>query len=240
MHSLATSSTAFELAQSETVDAPASGQPLRRLACSASPRRGLSSAALVMAWASLCCMLSLQLRAQLLEPSSTKELTLECRDGRTGALKAGCPLVATMYHYANSGGHFHNRNRPESKVGTSSSGPFSNSVTVTTGAGGTASVWIQSTAIGQAEAIGVCADSCRYWAYLVGYDNLTYVPPVSGVWIHAGGYTTNHGGNYYNHWMTASASAGLLEAAQNFLATYPEQGKIAVNDMSLPYGAFPI
>ncbi len=224
MYSFVTSSTAFELAQSKTVDAPASRQPLRRRASSASPRRGLPSAALVMAWVSLCCMLSLQLPAQLLEPSSTKEITVVCRDGSTGALEAGCSLAVTMYYYASSGGHFHNMNRPESKVGTSSSGPFSNSVSVTTGAGGTASVWIQSTAIGQAEAIGVCADWCGFGYYVVGYDNLTYVPPVSGVWIHAGGYTTNHGGNSYNHWMTAVASAGLLAASQNFLAAFPEQG----------------
>ncbi len=45
-----------------------------------------------------------------------------------------------------------------------------------------------------------------------------------------------HGGNEFNHWMTSTAAYGIWYTAVDFLNEHPEQGKIAVNDMSLPFG----
>ena len=47
---------------------------------------------------------------------------------------------------------------------------------------------------------------------------------------------TNHGGNEFNHWMSSAPAYGIWNTAVEFLSQHPSQVKIAINDMSLPYG----
>lgn len=70
---------------------------------------------------------------------------------------------------------------------------------------------------------------------MVGYNDLYWIAE-QDPWIHIGGNTTGHGGNEYNHWMQIGPALGLWATANHFIADHPAQGKIAVNDMSLPFG----
>ncbi len=100
---------------------------------------------------------------------------------------------------------------------------------------GTARVWVRTTAVGQAEYLNICTFYCIRKDYAVGYRGIYWVEE-KPQWMHIGGDTTMHGGNEFNHWMTSAAAYGIWYTAVEFLSKHPEQGKIAVNDMSLPFG----
>lgn len=160
--------------------------------------------------------------------------TAYCWDAR-GRRLANCQVTITVRPTQNSGGHFHNNNRPSSKVASRETGPYRNSITVRTNTNGAAIFWIQTGNIGQKERFTTCATACETLELDVGIGGLVEVPE-SSKWIRVGGNTTQHGGNQYNHWMTRSAKQKLERTVTRFLARYPQQGKIAVNDMSLPLG----
>jgi hypothetical protein len=69
----------------------------------------------------------------------------------------------------------------------------------------------------------------------VRYNDIYYVEE-KPEWMHIGATTMHGGSNAYNHWMTTTAAYGIWYAAQALIAKNPSQGKIAVNDMSLPFG----
>lgn len=183
----------------------------------------------------ILCMVLLHIFTLLAPAQPVYPATAICRDTRTRLLMANCRVTVTVKAKNNTGGHFHNSNRPKSKVASRSTGPFQNSVTVTTGYGGYAIFWMQPSDIGQVETFKACADECRDLVLKVGYHDLEEVPE-SSKWIRVGGHTTQHGGNDVNHFMTVSARRKLELTVTRFLELHPQQGKIAVNDMSLPLG----
>lgn len=145
-------------------------------------------------------------------------------------------LWVTPLVYNNTNGHFHNTSRPTSQVSASAGGGFSSlGAFVTTGANATAIVWIKGGSIGQAEYLTACWDFCGSGDHAVGYSGIYWVEE-KPQWIHTGGNTTNHGGNEFNHWMQSTPAYGIWYTAVEYLSRYPAQGKIAVNDMSLPFG----
>lgn len=165
--------------------------------------------------------------------------TFECRNVLTGHLVPFCSVSFSVASIRNSGGHFHNVNRPRGKVATSRNGPFRDTVRVRTNAYGQATIWFKtnSRTIGQSEAVIGCGNSsiCGYQTYRVGLSNLHRVYS-SSKWVLVGGYTTGHGGNSFNHWMNSTAIAKLRTVVSQFLAMHPTQGKVALNDMSLSLG----
>lgn len=153
-----------------------------------------------------------------------------------GQLIPNTTLWVTPFAYNNTNGHFHNANRPTSQVASTQGGIFSSLGTfVTTNQYGSATVWVKPGAIGQAEYLTACAQYCKSGDHAVGYSNIYWVEE-KPQWIHIGGNTTNHGSNAFNHWMASSSAYNLWYTAVEYLSRYPGQGKIAVNDMSLPYG----
>ncbi len=85
------------------------------------------------------------------------------------------------------------------------------------------------------EYLQACADVCAGYSYRVGYSDIYWVEE-KPQWIHVGATPQHEGSNSYNHWMTTAAGYGIWNTAVAFLALHPSQGKIAVNDMSLPFG----
>lgn len=170
---------------------------------------------------------------------SITPVTFECRSILTGYLVPFCSLRFSPATIENSGGHFHNVNRPSGKVATSRNGPFRDTVRVRTNAYGQATIWFKtnSRTIGQSEAVVACTNLniCGYQTYRVGLSNLHRVYS-SSKWVLVGGYTTGHGGNSFNHWMNPTAIAKLRTVVSRFLAMHPTQGKVALNDMSLSLG----
>lgn len=163
-----------------------------------------------------------------------------CKEVGTGRVIPSCPMEVWTVPFPNSNAHFHNQNRPSSKISTSSGGPFTNSwINITTDTSGFRTIYAQTTQIGQQEMIVACpaggGSLCATREYHVRYNDIYWVEE-KPEWIHIGGNTTGHGGNQYNHWMTSAAAWGLYRTAQQFLSEHPEQGKIAVNDMALPWG----
>lgn len=173
-------------------------------------------------------------------PSSTQLLGYaNCKNNNDQIIPA-CPMRVAAGPYFNTNGHFHNANRPATLVSTSPSGPFSALIDVTTDAlTGLVPIYGQTTQIGQFERVSACPTGglypCGGVDYLVGYNDIYWVSE-RDQWIHIGGNTTGHGGNEYNHWMRSVPAYAILATATQFLAANPAQGKIAVNDMSLPFG----
>lgn len=162
-----------------------------------------------------------------------------------------CDVRVSSEPYWNTNGHFHNSNRPSSRISSETNGPWSTYLDLNTGASGYALFWLnpgqltffwegENKLLAQAERLrfqprdpgGVSTTT----DYAVGYTDppIYYVEP-KPQWIHVGG-RTQHGGNAYSHWMTSFAAYKIWYVALDFLAAHPEQGKIAVNDMALPFG----
>ncbi|MDX2269890.1 MAG: hypothetical protein NW208_17440 [Bryobacter sp.] len=104
---------------------------------------------------------------------------------------------------------------------------------------GYAIIETKATIIGQQETLTVNAQVpggiAQVNAVNVRYPEIYYVE-AKPEWIHIGSTAMHGGSDAYNHWMRSTPAYGLLYAAQAFLAAFPSQGKIAVNDMSLPFG----
>lgn len=180
---------------------------------------------------------AINVSAQIYPPSSTETLTVFCRSSTNpNRLVPNCTVTVTVTPINNSNGHFHNSNRPSSGVSANRNGPFTDSLTVQTGSTGTKRLWVKFIDIGQQEIIQTCsARGCSYGTHYVGYNSFQFVFP-SNDWFHVGGNTTEHGGNGWNHWMTPYAQRNLANTVAQFRRSNPNQGKLALNDMSLPMG----
>jgi hypothetical protein len=94
--------------------------------------------------------------------------------------------------------------------------------------------------VAQPEAFVTCAvgGGCGKWDYAVGYTwpyGLNYMGEAP-YWKLIGA-TIQHGNtNLVNHWLQQHANWGLWYAITNYLARNPDQGKVALNDQSLPCG----
>ena len=194
------------------------------------PPAGFSGATFLLA--AMVASLTAQVK-----PSSVAEVSIWCEDLRTGAVVPNCDLNAQTVFRVNSNGHFHSGGgQPVCKLGTSKHGPFSTSLIVNTGQNGVKTIWIKSHTVGQYEDIIMCSIlGCVTTTYFVGYDNFIEARE-NDLWFHVGGNTTNHGNDYYNHWMTPFALGRLRDTIQSFNSSHPGHGRIAVNDMSLPRG----
>ena len=174
------------------------------------------------------------------KPSTTQIWTVSCYVIGTSRPIANCPLTISTSAINNTGGHYHNTNRPKSQLSTSISGPWSNNslTNVYTGPNGSTTIYSKASSIGQREQLVVCPQRpegiCTTASVNVRYNDIYYVEEKSE-WIHVGG-RSEHGGNDYSHWMTLGAAYGIYYAAQQYLQMNPSQGKIAVNDMALQFG----
>jgi len=176
-------------------------------------------------------------------PSTTSFLAYAFCRNFAGNLLPACPVDVFTLPYTNSNAHFHTDGptRPRSRLSTQSGGPFNSSViSLTTDAlSGQTPIYAQTTDTGQQEIVLACATAsplpCASLNYWVGYQDLYYVAARSQ-WILIGGNRTGHGNDDFNHYMTSNAAYALLATTDQYLAAHPEQGTIAVNDMSLPFG----
>ena len=91
--------------------------------------------------------------------------------------------------------------------------------------------------VGHEEYISNCplGGVCYIYDYAVGYSDLLWVEE-KPQWIHVGATPKHMNSNSYNHWMTSAAAWGIYYTAVDYLSLHPEQGRIAVNDMALPFG----
>ena len=141
-----------------------------------------------------------------------------------GYVVANCYVTIFTTYYANTNGHFHNSGRPSSSVSPSSG--YTNSA-------GYVPFSMTTSAIGQAEAVFVCAYYCGSTDYGVGYGDIYWTN--SSVFNLVGGNTTGHGDNNYNHWMMTDAAYDILYSCQDYLAAYGGT-TCSMNDMALAYG----
>ena len=199
------------------------------------------------------CVCAGQSYTSMYTPGTVISLWTWCTNPQTGALITNCAVSAGTMPYANSNGHainYHSTATPSSRMSTSPNGPWSQGVNFSTGPYGYVQVHIRAgwrdssttdirRCVGQAERETVCsAAGCFNNDYAVGYgpDPLYFVSE-RPEWIHIGQTPQHYLNNpSYNHWMTSGAAHNLLYATQHYLADHPTQGRIAVNDMSLPFG----
>jgi hypothetical protein len=132
-------------------------------------------------------------------------------------------------------------NRPKSLLGTNPTGPWTNGTltNLITGPSGTTTFYLRSSQVGQQEVVVACPQRwdgiCGTTNVIVGYQDIYYVEE-KPEWVHVG-FTSEHGGsNAFNHWMTSNAAYMIWYTTTNFRAQFPDVGRIAINDMSLPFG----
>lgn len=146
-------------------------------------------------------------------------------------------LFTVVYLYTN--GHFHD----------SVSHPWS-TVTPTEGTSdgaGNLYITLHTTRVGQAELLGVedvFHDLFGFYGYAVGYGDI-YWNDHPELWDRVGGTDTGadtgHGSTAYNHWMEINAAWGIYYTSTDYLSAHPEQGRLCMNDMALPFaGKFDI
>ncbi len=92
-------------------------------------------------------------------------------------------------------------------------------------------------AIGNPEFISNCVGStcANLDLGVVGYTPIYWVEE-KPEYIHVG-FTRQHvNSNSYNHWMQPTAAYGIWNATKDYISRHPEQGRMALNDMALPFG----
>jgi hypothetical protein len=143
-----------------------------------------------------------------------------------------CNMSLYTGYYPNTGGHFHDD--PSHRY---------SSVTPATGTSdgsGYLPITINTDLIGQQEAIEVCDDDhglCNIYVDGVGYFDFNFLNYPDRMILVGGNVSTSmHGDNNYNHWMTATASTGIANAAADYLNVYNPGGTICANDAGLLYG----
>src|SRR5262249_16376 len=141
-------------------------------------------------------------------------------------------LSTTVYLY--TGGHFHeNESHPFSSITPTSAN---------TGPTGVVFVTLNTTRVGQQEAAFVTNDdngSTKSLVYLVGHNDVYYNHHPE-IWDKVGGTDTGadtgHGNTDINRYMEINAAYGIYYATTDYLALHPEQPRICLNDMGLPFG----
>jgi len=185
-------------------------------------------------------------------PGSAVPLWVGCY-GWPGGQPASCYLTITSQSWqVDSNGHSasqHSTPVPSSAFILGNTGPyyhFTGTNLVGTNVSVTLKVgeredWPNTTdprkMIGKDEYLHACATpgTCANYSYSVGWQDIYWVEE-KPQWIHIGATVKHMNSNSYNHWMTSTAAYGIYNTAVSFLAANPGQGKIAVNDMSLPRG----
>ena len=124
----------------------------------------------------------------MMAPGIIQGRTVRCIN-ENGQPVAACSLLVTPHVYNNTNGHFHNTNRPTSKLAATQNGIFSSAgATVITDSFGEAIVWVKPGQIGQAEYLKACAQYCGEGDHAVGYSDIYWVEE-KPQWIHVGGNT---------------------------------------------------
>lgn len=166
-------------------------------------------------------------------PRSSNQLWVYCIDS-LGQIVWDCNVTYWTGYYIYTNAHLHDSPRaPESTVspgGWTCSG---------------CQITLETTKIGLAEKLmhrpNTEFGTTGTYNYAVGFTDIYWVEektiaPNNGRWVHVGGGTTGHGGNEYNHWMEQGAAYGIYYTINDFATAYPEQTRVCVNDMALPFG----
>jgi len=160
----------------------------------------------------------------------------QCINANNGQVLGGATFTMVSGVYFNTGGHWHNTNRPYSSVPGG-----------TANANGVLTTAISTTLFSQAEKLTVTCSAGGYTSapfnddYAVGYPDI-YWADHPELWLMTGGNTTGHGDNTFNHWMQANPATqtgpayGLYNTANYYTQVYLSGGKICLNDMALPFG----
>lgn len=169
------------------------------------------------------------------------------QQGQTGQqLVNNCQVDIVITAYNNTGGHFHNDNRPKSKVicqsGANLCNPnyFSSAISGNTGTIGYIALSLTTGRVSQAEKITATSNGGgSSLDYVVGWTDIYYNHHPE-IWMPIGGSDTGGGTGHsttdFNRWMMSSPAYGLYYATLDYLADHPGQGKICTNDMALPFG----
>ena len=152
----------------------------------------------------------------LYDPGGVWSLWAYCYDWE-GELVYDCDIAVNADAYSDSGGHFHNANRPVSLVSEYFNQGFKDVLYDNTGPLGRTIVYFKQPDYGEAEVLWNCpvgyygGTRCGSHAFGVGYDPIFYVSE-KPEWIHVGATGSyGHGSNAYNHWMTCEAAWGIYE-----------------------------
>ena len=92
-------------------------------------------------------------------------------------------------------------------------------------------------AIGNPEFITNCANGlcANLDLGVVGFSPIYWVEE-KPEYIHVGATREHMNSNSYNHWLQSTPAYGIWYSVQDYISNHPEQGKLALNDMALPYG----
>jgi hypothetical protein len=214
-----------------------------------------NSAGFILANVWLLCVARQTVQAQpTYAPGSEPLLFVSCVGWPGGNPVYPCFLTIRSFAFeVTSNGHtrsgsYHPTPIPSSAFTTSSNGPWFHWAAFTL-AGPQTNVWIKvgergdspnpatdiRKRIGHDEYLNACADVCSGYSFRVGWTDIYWVEE-KPEWIHTGLRPEHGNSNSFNHWMTSTAAYGIWYAAKDFLNAHPAQGKIAVNDMALPFG----
>lgn len=174
-------------------------------------------------------------------PNQAVAWSISCYVVGSNVPVANCPITVSTGVVNNSGGHFHNSNRPKSQTGTSPTGPWSDQAITNlyTGPNGTTTMYTRASPVGQQETLVSCPQMqngvCQTTSVLVRFSDIYYVEE-KPEWNHIGATGIHGSSNAYNHWMVGAVAYNVWYAVRDYLAAHPEQVKVDVNDMALPYG----
>lgn len=188
----------------------------------------------------------------LYAPGSTIQLFASCVGWPGGQPYYPCYLTLTSLSWnTDANGHTasqHSSPFPSSAFTITSNGPWVHSTSLTLNAP-QMNVWLKAgergnypspatdirRMVGHDEYLQACAQVCSGWNFTVGWPDLYWVEE-KPQWIHVGATAQHMNSNSYNHWMMTVPAYGILGTAIYYLDRHPEQEKIAVNDMGLPFG----
>lgn len=166
-------------------------------------------------------------------PSTSNSGTAYCVNSN-GQIVPYCRMVLVPLVYLYTNGHLHDSpTHPISSVAPSSG---------TSGANGTLNITLTTTRVGQLEELYIEAidyGTTTYFTYQVGYNDIYYNHHPE-IWDKVGGtdtgVDTGHGDTNMNRWMETNAAYGIYYASTDYLAAHPEQSRLCLNDMALPFG----
>ncbi|MFB3906505.1 MAG: hypothetical protein ACE15E_23940 [Acidobacteriota bacterium] len=160
-------------------------------------------------------------------PQQTEQLYAYCVD-QYGQIIYGNPCCLSLPQdvYTNSGGHYHNANRPMGSLQPNSGCYYGYSGL---------QVDFTATQVGQVEIIWACADYCDWCDVYVAHTDL-YEFLENSSFNKLIGSNSQHP---YNHFGTSTLVWAAQETTRQFQAEFycvPEYQPVGVNDMALPYG----
>ena len=189
---------------------------------------------------------SAQSYSPMYSPQSTQSEQWVCLD----QYNHGIPYAYFTFYtgvYLNTNSHLHDDSlHPWSSATctTTSSYQCLSSTSGYANAIGVFSLQLNTTLVGQAEALVISCTNGNGWVqttdnYAVGYNDLVYNDD-SNVWIKIGGSDTGggtgHGTTAFNRYMKSTPSWGVYYATLDYLAAHTDISQICLNDQALPYG----